>query len=108
MRERKTKPKRIFKPFVTETAVGMEPEKFTQFFTMEFRKQEKIKIFPFKLKRTITEVTGVRPLEITTSGRHGFTVKVANKKQSLMMSEVREVNGCECRVGHHRFFNESS
>ena len=29
IRERKTKPKIIFKPFVPETAVGTESEKFT-------------------------------------------------------------------------------
>ena len=73
------KPKRILQTFLPGTAVCMESEKFTQFFTIEFRKEEKIKLYPFKLKSTITDLMGVKPLEIT-SGQQGFSVWVTNKK----------------------------
>ena len=48
VRDRKTRSKRIFRPFVPETAGGMEPEKFTQFFTWSSMKMKILKFVPLK------------------------------------------------------------
>ena len=77
---------------------------YPRYINIEVQQDVKRKINPYKLKNYLREVTG-STLKITTNNRKTFTVEAKNKSQSRLVLNLTEIDGHNCTVQPHPFFN---
>lgn len=103
---KKSKPKKTQYSRVTMESI-FQSEQFSKFFTITVSKDHKREMCPFKTKEALCSAIGGHPVSITSGGKDGFMIQVANKQQSDKIKELKEINGQACKVTESEFFNET-
>lgn len=101
---KKHKPKKTAYSKVTMESI-FQKEMFSKFFTITVPTNQKKLMCPFETEKALCSAIGGRPVTITKSGKDGFMVEVANKKQSDKIRELKELSGQVCSVAESEFFN---
>lgn len=80
---------------------------YPKFFILAMPPGRKRQVCPFRFEKSLTDQLNGQPKRIQSSGRDGFLIEVCSEEQSNKIKQISHIEGEQCTIKEHTFFNQS-
>ena len=97
------KPSHLYDP--SNQLNGLSNTHFIRYLQIEFETVERKNVNPYLIQNEIKKLTGIKPDELTGSGKSRLTLKTLNERQTNACLKLTELGGKKCKIVPHPKFN---